>query len=158
MSVFELFKALQSSAFGRFIGSLDHLFCAVLELGHIAGMILLLASVLLTSLNLLGLGLRSVPLTEIQRSTRKLFWTGLILLAVSGLLIFIPAATSYYSNDFFWAKFILLGLALLVYFTLYRWVAARDSNKIWLAKATGGLALSLWLGVAFAGRFIGFFA
>lgn len=158
MSVLELFKALQSSGFGRFIGSLDHLFCAVLELGHIAGMILLLASVLLTSLNLLGLGLRSVPLTEIQRSTRKLFWTGLILLAVSGLLIFIPAATSYYPNDFFWAKFILLGLALLVYFTLYRRVAARDSNQTWLAKATGGLALSLWLGVAFAGRFIGFFA
>lgn len=158
MSVLEIFKALQSSAFGRFIGSLDHLFCAVLELGHIAGMILLLASVLLTSLNLLGLGLSSVPLTEIQRSTRKLFWTGLILLAVSGLLIFIPAATSYYPNDFFWAKFILLGLALLVYFTLYRRVAARDSNQTWLAKATGCLALSLWLGVAFAGRFIGFFA
>ncbi|MEI8571560.1 hypothetical protein U737_10990 [Methylomonas sp. LW13] len=158
MSVLELFKALQSSGFGRFVGSLDHLFCALLELGHIAGMILLLASVILTSLNLLGLGLSSVPLAQIQRSTGKLFWTGLTLLVVSGLLIFIPAATSYYPNDFFWAKFILLGLALLVYFTLYRWVARSDSHHTWLAKATSGLALSLWLGVAFAGRFIGFFA
>lgn len=158
MSVLELFKILQSSEFGRYVGSLDHLFCAVLELGHIAGMILLLASVLLTSLNLLGLGLSNVPLAQIQRSTGKLFWSGLALLVVSGLLIFIPAATSYYSNDFFWTKFVLLALALLVYFTLYRWVGASDSRGTWLAKTAGGLALTLWLGVAFAGRFIGFFA
>jgi len=158
MSALEFFKTLQSSEFGRYVGGLDHLLCALLELGHIAGMILLLASVLLTSLNLLGLGLNKVPLVQIQHSTRKLFWTGLTLLLVSGLLIFIPAATSYYTNDFFWAKFVLLGVALLVYFTLYRWVAASGSRGTWLAKTTGGLVLSLWLGVAFAGRFIGFFA
>jgi hypothetical protein len=157
MTALETFKTLQSSDFGRFLGGLDHLLCAVMELGHIAGMILLLASVLLTSLNLLGLGLRNVPLAQIERSTARLFWTGLALLVVSGLLIFIPAATSYYPNDFFWAKFVLLGLALLVYLTLYRKVAAAESRGTWLAKTTGGLVLSLWIGVAFAGRFIGFF-
>ncbi|MGZ4958232.1 MAG: DUF6644 family protein [Methylomonas sp.] len=158
MSVLDLFKALQTSHLGRFVGGLDHLFCAVLELGHIAGMILLLASVILTSLNLLGLGLSNVPLTLLQRISSRLFWTGLTLLVASGVLIFIPAATSYYPNDFFWAKCVLLGLALLVYFTLYRWAAASGPRDTWLAKFTGGLALTLWLGVAFAGRFIGFFA
>jgi hypothetical protein len=157
MTALETFKTLQSSGFGRFLGGLDHLLCAVMELGHIAGMILLLSSVLLTSLNLLGLGLRNVPLAQIERSTSRLFWTGLALLVVSGLLIFIPAATSYYPNDFFWAKLVLLGLALLVYLTLYRKVAAAESRGTLLAKTTGGLVLSLWIGVAFAGRFIGFF-
>ncbi len=157
MSSLELFKALQASAFGRFIGSLDHLFCAALELAHIAGMILLLSSVLLTSLNLLGLGLSNVPLAALQKSSSRLFWVGLGLLVTSGTLIFIPAATSYHHNDFFWAKFVLLSLALLVYLTLYRKVSTSPSPSKWLAKSTGGLVLSLWLGVAFAGRFIGFF-
>ncbi len=157
MSTLELFKALQTSKFGRFVGGLDHLFCAALELAHISGMILLLSSVLLTSLNLLDVGLSNVPLATLQKSSSRLFWIGLGLLVVSGLLIFIPAATSYYPNDFFWAKFVLLGLALLVYLTLYRKVSASSSPSKWLAKSTGGLVLSLWLGVAFAGRFIGFF-
>jgi hypothetical protein len=156
MSALELFKALQASAFARFIGGLDHLFCAALELGHIAGMLLLLTSILLTTLNLLGLGLSQVPIAQLQEATGKLFWSGLALLVVSGLLIFLPAATSYYPNDFFWAKFVLLGIALLVYLTLYRKVASTSSPNRLLAKATGSLLLSLWLGVAFAGRFIGF--
>ncbi|OAI17815.1 MULTISPECIES: DUF6644 family protein [Methylomonas] len=156
MTTLELFKSLQASDFGRFVGGLDHLFCAVMELAHIAGMILLLASVLLVSLNLFGLGLAGLSPAQLRQSTGKLFWTGLALLVVSGLLIFIPAATSYYENDFFWAKFVLLPLALLAYLTLYRKAVAAASLNRLLANATGGLLLSLWLGVAFAGRFIGF--
>lgn len=157
MPTLELFKTLQASSFGRFVGGLDHLFCAAMELTHIAGMILLLSSIILTSLNLLGLGLSQVSPAELQRGTAKLFWSGLLLLVGSGLLIFIPAATSYYPNDFFWAKLVLLGFALLVYLTLYRRAAGMSTslNRLF-SKTTGGLLLSLWLGVAFAGRFIGF--
>lgn len=156
MTTLDIFKTLQASGFGRFIGGLDHLFCAVMELAHIAGMILLLASVLLVSLNLFGLGLAGLTPAQLKRSTGPLFWTGLVLLVGSGLLIFIPAATSYYDNDFFWAKFALLPLALLVYLTLYRKAAATAQPNRLLANSAGGLLLSLWLGVAFAGRFIGF--
>lgn len=157
MTVLDLFKTLQASGFGRFVGGLDHLFCALMELVHIAGMILLLASVLLVSLNLFGLGLAGLPPAQLKQSTGKLFWIGLVQLVGSGLLIFSPAATSYYDNDFFWAKFALLPLALLVYLTLYRKATTTTAtpNRL-LVKTTGGLLLSLWLGVAFAGRFIGF--
>ena len=86
-----------------------------------------------------------------------MFWWGLALLVLSGLFIFIPAASSYYPNDFFWAKFILIGLGLLTYLTLYRTVTNAVKPDRWLANITGVLVLSLWRGVAFAGRFIGFF-
>jgi len=40
---------------------------------------------------------RSVkPLPLLKQNTSRLFWWGLVLLVISGLFIFIPAATSYY--------------------------------------------------------------
>lgn len=157
MTTLDLFTAVQASPFSKHIGHLNHLFGATLELAHIAGMLLLLSSVVLVSLRLLGLGLRRTPLPEIARATAKLVWVGLGLLAVSGTLILIPAATSYYPNSFLWYKFILLGLALLVHLTLYRAITRSEYPNRLLAGFTGVFALSLWFGVAFAGRFIGFF-
>ncbi len=157
MSTLDLFNLIQASAVARYIGSLNHLYCAFMELVHIAGMLLLLTSILLTSLNLLGLGLRNVPVRLLYKTTASLFWWGLSLLVISGLFIFIPAASSYYPNDFFWAKFILIGLGLLTYVTLYRSVINALKPSQWLASVTGVLIVSLWVGVAFAGRFIGFF-
>ena len=157
MSILELFNSIQTSALARFIGSLNHLYCAFMELVHITGMLMLLSSLLLTCLNLLGLGLSNVPVQVLKQSTFRLFWWGLALLVISGLFIFIPAATSYYPNDFFWAKLILIGLGLLTYLTLYRTVTNTVKPSKWLANITGVLVFSLWLGVAFAGRFIGFF-
>lgn len=157
MSTLDVFKALQTSQLGRAIGGLNHLFCAAIELAHIVGMILLLSSVLLVSLRLLGVGLNHQPLIRLYRATTGFIWTGLALLVISGLLIFIPAATSYYPNAFFWNKFVLLGLALLFHLTAYRKILQTPSPNVLAAKATAVLSLSLWFGVAFAGRFIGFF-
>ena len=157
MSTLDLFNLIQASAVARYIGSLNQLYCAFMELVHIAGMLQLLTSILLTSLNLLGLGLRNVPVRLLHKTTASLFWWGLSLLVISGLFIFIPAASSYYPNDFFWAKFILISLGLLTYITLYRSVINAIKPSQWLASVTGVLIVSLWVGVAFAWRFIGFF-
>lgn len=157
MNTQESFKALQSSDFGRYIGSLDHLFCAGLELAHIIGMILLLSSIALISLRLLGVGLRNQTLAQLTQATSRFIWVGLGLLVVSGSLIFIPAATSYYPNDFFWNKLLLLGLALLIHLTLFRKVTRAETPHPLIARLTGVLSLTLWFSVAFAGRFIGFF-
>jgi hypothetical protein len=157
MSTLEAFKTIETSGFGRAVGGLDHLFCAAIELAHIVGMILVLSSIVLVSLRLLGVGLRNQSLTRLYRATSSFIWIGLGLLVVSGLLIFIPAATSYYPNDFFWNKFILLGLALLTHLTIYRKISQTETPNAVAAKLTAVLSLTLWFGVAFAGRFIGFF-
>jgi len=157
MSTLETFKSIQSSDFSRFISGQDHLFGAAVQLVHIVGLILVLSPIVLVSLRLLGIGLRNQSLAQLAQATSWLIWIGLGLLAVSGLLIFIPAATNYAPNTFFWNKFILLGLALLTHVTLYRKVTQSETPNATTAKITGILSLTLWFSVAFAGRFIGFF-
>jgi len=156
MSTLELFRALQASNFGRFIGSLDHLVHAGIQLMHITGLLLLLSSIVLVSLRLLGIGLRTVLLTEIADATNRFIWIGLALLVISGVLMLAPSATNYYENDFFWDKLVLLGLALLVHVTLFRKVTRLEHAPA-IAAPLAVLSLLLWFGVAFAGRFIGFF-
>lgn len=157
MSTLELFHSIQSSHLGTVLGAQNHLFGAVAELFHIAGLILVLSSILLVSLRLLGLSLKAHTVPEIFKATTRFFWLGLAFLVVSGLFLFIPAADQYYPNAIFWYKFILLAAALVVHLTLYQWVAKRQNTQPVVAKFTGLLGLGLWLGVAFSGRFIGFF-
>lgn len=157
MSTLELFKAIQSSDFSRLIGSQNHLFCATAQLFHIAGLILLLASIVLVSLRLLGIGLANQSLPQLAQATKRLVWTGLGLLTASGIIIFVPAATNYAPNTFFWSKFILLAAAVLLHVTLYRKTTSVENPNALIAKATAVLSLTLWFSVAFAGRFIGFF-
>ncbi|MDO9213283.1 MAG: hypothetical protein Q8Q54_05160 [Methylococcales bacterium] len=157
MSTLELFKAIQTSDFSRLIGSQNHLFCATAQLFHIAGLILLLASIVLVSIRLLGIGLPNQSLPQLAKATKWLVWTGLGLLTVSGIVIFVPAATNYEPNFFFWSKFILLAAALVVHVTLYRKITTSETPNPLIAKTTAVLSLTLWFSVAFAGRFIGFF-
>lgn len=156
MSTLELFKAIQSSDFSRYIGHQDHLFGAFYQLIHIVGLVMVLSSITLLSLRVFGGGVRHQSLRQITEATSGLIWVGLALLAFSGLLIFIPAATNYYPNAVFWSKFILLALALALHFALYHNVGSSDRQPSLLTKLTGVVSLLLWFSVAFAGRFIGF--
>jgi hypothetical protein len=157
MSTLEVFTAIQSSSFAVSVGHQNHLFGAVAQLAHITGLILVLSSVLLVSLRLFGFGLTAVSAAQLASTTARLVWIGLVLLVVSGFLIFAPAAVHYYPNDIFWFKLFLLAAALVIHVTLYRKVTQAQAPGALTAKATAVIALSLWFGVAFAGRFVGFF-
>jgi len=157
MSTLEVFTAIQSSSFAVTVGHQNHLFGAVAQLAHITGLLLVLTSVLLVSLRLFGVGLTSLSTAQLANATSRLVWVGLALLVVSGFLIFAPAAVHYYPNDIFWFKLFLLASALLIHVTLYRKVTRAETPGVLTARATAVIALSLWFGVAFAGRFVGFF-
>lgn len=156
MSTIEFFKNVQASDFSRYIGGQDHLFGAFYQLIHIVGLIMVLSSITLLSLRVLGTGIRHQSLRELTQATGWLIWAGLGLLAISGLLIFIPAATNYYPNSVFWGKFVLLSAAVLLHTLLFRGVSRTNAEPgIW-AKLAASFSLLLWFSVAFAGRFIGF--
>ena len=157
MSVLELFKDIQTSELSRFVGGQNHLFGAIFQLIHIVGLILILSPVTLVSLRLAGLsGLREQSLVDIAQSTAKFIWVGLGLLVFSGIFIFIPAATNYYPNFAFWAKFLFLAIALIVHVTLYKKLTSIESPHLLAARFTAGLVMFLWLAVAVSARFIGF--
>jgi len=80
---------------------------------------------------------------------------------VFGTLMFIAKAGTYAGNLQFQLKFICMGLAalnMLVFkFGAYRQVARWDSGEPPMsAKVAGALSLSLWTGVVFFGRWVGF--
>lgn len=156
MSTQAIFNALQTSVLGSQIGKLDPLFGAVAQLFHIIGFLLILTSILVVNLRLLGAGLKSQSVSRLVKATNPLVVYGLGLLVFSGLFIILPSANIYYPNPAFWIKLILLALALLIQFTLYRKVTAIESPSPVLASATAVISLVLWFSVAYAGRAIGF--
>ncbi len=156
MSTQAFFHSLQNGALGISIGKLDPLFGALAQLFHIAGFLLILTAILIVNLRLFGVGLRNQSVPQLVKATNPLILYGLGFLAISGLFILLPSADIYYPNPAFWAKALLLSLALIVQFTLYRKVTASESPNRTLASTTAVLSLTLWFGVAFAGRAIGF--
>lgn len=156
MSTQAFFHSLQNGALGISIGKLDPLFGALAQLFHIAGFLLILTAILIVNLRLFGVGLRHQSLPQLVKATNPLILYGLGFLALSGLFILIPSADIYYPNPAFWSKILLLSLALIVQFTLYRKVTATEFPNRTLANVTAVLSLTLWFGVAFAGRAIGF--
>ncbi|MFZ6724175.1 DUF6644 family protein [Undibacterium sp. MH2W] len=157
MSVFSVFDQLQNSDISTAISRQDHLFGAGAQLLHISGLILVLSSILIVSLRLLGLGLVQVPLPRLVKATAKFIWLGLALLAISGVVIFLPAADHYYPNPVFWLKFGLLAFAIVLHLTWYRRVTRQESVKPLIARGTAALLLTTWFGIAYAARFIGFY-
>ena len=157
MSVFSVFDQLQNSDISTAISRQDHLFGAGAQLLHISGLILVLSSILIVSLRLLGLGLVQVPLPRLVKATARFIWLGLALLAISGIVIFLPAADHYYPNPVFWLKFGLLAFAIVLHLTWYRRVTRQESVKPLIARGTAALLLTTWFGIAYAARFIGFY-
>ena len=157
MSVFSVFDQLQNSDISTAISRQDHLFGAGAQLLHISGLILVLSSILIVSLRLLGLGLVQVPLPRLVKATARFIWLGLALLAISGIVIFLPAADHYYPNPVFWLKFGLLAFAIVLHLTWYRRVTRQESVKPLIARGTAALLLTTWFGIAYAARCIGFY-
>ena len=149
---------LGESAFGQWLGqSTDRI--AWLFVVHLVGLTLLMGGTLVVSLRLLGIGLRSQPLRQLARDIAPWRTAGLVLMMISGGLIFTGGAVSYFEGPWFRFKMQLLLVALIFNFTVFRRVTNADEGRFspWLTRVTGGLALLLWFGVGVAGRAIAFF-
>lgn len=151
-------SSLGESALGQWLGqSTDRI--AWLFVIHLTGLTLLMGGTLVVSLRLLGIGLRSQPLGQLARDISPWRTAGLILMLVSGALIFAGGAVTYYEGHWFRLKMQLLLLALVFNFTLFRRVANAEQGRFspWVVRLTGAVALLLWFGVGAAGRAIAFF-
>jgi hypothetical protein len=158
VSTQQLFQSIQNSDIAIAMGQSNHLFGVLAQLFHIAGLIFILASILLVNLRLLGVGLIQQTSAELVKATNPYVWTGLVFLILSGLFMFAPSAALYYPNPAFWFKLQVFAVALLVQFTLYRKITTTESPNRALATITAISSLTLWFTVGLAGRAIGFMA
>jgi FtsH-binding integral membrane protein len=88
------------------------------------------------------------------RSARRIWWLLLILLATGALLITAEPGRTI-SNPAFYAKMIMLAVVIVL--TLWLAASARRVEKpTGLQLTVAVVALLLWMGIIFCGRFIAY--
>lgn len=158
MSTEAIFQAIQNSSIAVSLGQAPLIFGILAQLFHIAGLVLVLTSILLVNLRLLGVGLTHFTAPQLANYTKPFVITGLAFLVLSGVFMLAPSAALYEPNPAFWFKMKLFVVALVIQYSLYRKVAAAENPQRWLAIFTAIISILLWFGVGLAGRAIGFIA
>ena len=125
---------------------------------HLFGLTMLLSTTVLLSLRLLGITLRRQAVADLWRELAPWNLSGLGLMVLSGVLIFIGGEPTYFNGQWFRTKMELLSIALLFHFTVFRITTRAAEGRfapMW-NKTAGILSLLLWFGVAASGRAIAF--
>lgn len=124
----------------------------ILECFHIVGFAFSVGTIALVDFRLLGWGMRRETPSQIASDTA--WWTlgGLILMVMSGLMLFSSDPDMYYLNWAFDLKMFFLVLAIIFNYTIHRKTVKADSPN----KLVACVSLCLWAAVLFGGIFIGF--
>ncbi|HEY3827349.1 MAG TPA: DUF6644 family protein [Bryobacteraceae bacterium] len=126
----------------------------ILECFHIVGFAFSVGTIALVDFRLLGWGMRRETPAQILKDT--FFWTlgGLILMVLTGLMLFSSDPDMYYLNYAFDLKMLFLVLAIVFNYTVHRKTAMADAPAG--GKLVACVSLALWACVVFGGIFIGF--
>ena len=157
MSLLEIFQWIQYSPLLVEMRSSPWLFPAIAGI-HLLGLALLGGTVLVVDLRLLGLGMSRQPVGQLARDVEPWLLASLGVMLPTGILLFMCFATKYYYLTAFWVKLTALILVLAFTFTVRRRVIMADEGNMSpnRNKLVAVVSLSLWTGVALAGRLIGF--
>jgi hypothetical protein len=133
----------------------------IIETLHVLTLTVVFGSIVMVDLRLVGLTGRGSSITRLTDETLPWTWTAWVLSAITGTLLFMSKAVTYYGNFQFRMKFVFMALAavnmLIFHFGAYRKVAQWD-NAVppTSARIAGALSIGFWVAVIFFGRWIGF--
>jgi hypothetical protein len=125
------------------------------ECFHITSFALSIGMIALVDLRLLGLAFMRETPGQLVKDTGLWTLAGLIIVIVSGLLIFSSDPLRYIYNSGFQWKIAILVLAIIYNYTVHRKVALSNSSGM-AAKLVGAISLLLWIAVPFGGIWISF--
>ena len=157
MSLLAFFHWCEQSAIGDAIRRSAWLF-PVIEAIHLLGLGLIGGAVLVVDLRLLGFGLRRQSVAQLSRDAQPWLIGSLMLMIVTGGLLFLSEAIKCYYHGAFWMKMASLFLAIVFTFTVQRKVTMADETRLgplW-GKVVAVVSVLLWSGVGIGGRWIGF--
>ena len=156
MELLPFFEWCESTFLGQTVRTSVWLF-PVIEAIHLLGLSLLGGMVLALDLRMLGVAMRDQPIAMIARGTYPWLARALVLMLVTGVLLFLSEAVKCYHNPSFWVKMTTLPFAIAFALTVRKRVAFRDGGVTgWQTRLTAGVSIALWFVVAAAGRWIGF--
>ena len=160
--ILSLAQWAQSTAFFTALRSSWYVYPVVLSL-HLVGIAIFGGMVLVTNMRLMGLALRHRSISDLIDQLRVPKRFGLVLIATCGVLLLGAKAEEYYYNAFFRLKLLLFGL-IFVHGWIFRGSVYYSASELdhaspripGRAKLAASLSILLWVGVACAGRGIGY--
>lgn len=129
----------------------------VVEAIHICGFTLLVGSIVILDLRLLGISLRTQPVSRLAKELSPWIWAGIVVQLTTGPYLFSGDPHEYVQVAAFRNKMLFLLLALLFHFTVIRRATApaADSSPLGWRRWAALVSLGLWFCVLLAGLWIG---
>ena len=127
----------------------------LLEIIHITGFTLSIGTIAIVDMGLLGWGKRGSA-AQLLKETSMWTLVGLVIMLISGPLIFSSDPNMYLANASFRFKLGALLIAIIYNYTIHRKVASSSAPPGGLSKVVGIISLALWVSVVAAGLFIAF--
>ena len=153
--ILQALNALQASALSRYIAGSNHLVTAFLQVVHVLGFVLLLASWVLIALRVYNIVFKHSALPLIARDAQRLIVVGLSFATLTGLIMVIGAPNHYFSNPAFQVKLALIAGAVIVQSGTFAYLGV-PSARMAMVRVGVSVSAALWFGVSMAGRAIGF--
>ena len=155
--LFPFFQWADATVVGMAIRDSKWLF-PLIEAVHLVALALLGGAVLLIDMRLLGWGLTNQPVRRLARAVEPWLTASLVVMLVSGFLLFLSEPMKLYENLPFQIKIATLCLAVVFTYTVRRRVAYSDRSHTAprLTTATAVVSVALWSVVGLMGRSIGF--
>jgi hypothetical protein len=157
VTLLPFFEWCEATAVGHAIRSSLWLF-PVIESVHLLALSVLGGALLVVDLRLFGAGLRRLPSSQLARDMQPWLVGSLLVMMGTGIPLFLSESMKCYYSPPFWVKMTTLPIAILFTFTIRRRIALTDESIVkprW-RKLVALVSLTLWFGVAAAGRWIGF--
>ena len=124
---------------------------------HLLGVVLLVGGIGVLDARVLGLG-RAVPLAALSRYLTPAAVAGLILLTLSGVLLFCADAGPFTRSPLFQAKLVLIGLAVINAWAFRRRFGDFEdgSEPPLAARIMAAVSLGLWTSATVIGRWLAY--
>jgi hypothetical protein len=127
----------------------------ILECFHILGFAVTVGTIALVDFRLFGFGLRRQSVSELAKALAPWTLFGLVLVLLSGPMLFSSDPDMYYLNLSFQIKMVLLALALVFHYTVRRKLLRGEASSL-QSTVVACISMVLWSSVIFAGIFIAF--
>jgi len=157
-TLYPFFKWANDTWLGQTISNSIWLFPAI-EGVHIVALALLFGAIRVLNLRLMRVMMRDRSLPQLSRELDTWTLTSLVVILVTGAMLFASEAVKSFYSAPFRLKIVLLVAAIIFHYAISRRLMRKEDSEVSpaLGKVAGAVAIVLWMGVGFAGRAIGFF-
>lgn len=129
----------------------------IIETFHLLALTLLFGAVIVLNLRMCGIIMKNQPTQQVAKDLGPWAFWSLVVILVSGIMLFSSEAMKCYASAPFQVKMVFLFTAIAYHFTIHRKVSRsdREPKRAW-GVIIGAVNFLLWLGVGLGGRGIGF--